>query len=335
MKLDLISLLKHAIKDFIGRPYIPFPSAIEQEFIYLLNKSDQEKLHATLRKLNISLPEKLFSDFVSKFSAGKLKCYDVLHSKKQILSVLKPYRRQKGILVYIKALHLISCNSKAINKLKKPKNKTMPSRGRIFSIVGADGSGKSTLTRDLKTWLSWKLTVNRYYYGIPKTASTKFITFTLRAARKLKLNLIEKWLEYYLWIRIAMKRRAISRLSQNDINFGKIVITDRFPLKEFHSMPEPMDGPRLNKIVTNVGARFAHLEATIYDEINYPDRVFVLQTNINELRKRKTDLDLLTHNIKANAVNSIERNNHIVLLNANRPYCDVKLDLKRKIWCLL
>jgi len=60
--------------------------------------------------------------------------------------------------------------------------------------------------------------------------------------------------------------------------------------------------------------------------------MFVLQVDIDELRRRKTDLDLSTHKLKANAVNAIKGNEHIVLINANKPYADVQLELKRRIW---
>ena len=124
-------------------------------------------------------------------------------------------------------------------------------------------------------------------------------------------------------------------LSQKDACNGIIVITDRFPLKDFYCMEEPMDGPRMKKRESIVGAFFSRREEQYYNNLQISDQIFVLQVDLVELRKRKTDLDMHTHKKKADAVNSVQGDDHIILIDANKPYADVLLTLKRKIWkCL-
>jgi hypothetical protein len=113
------------------------------------------------------------------------------------------------------------------------------------------------------------------------------------------------------------------------------VITDRFPLKDFLTMEHPMDGPRLNHSGTKLASYFSRIERYYYGKIIFPDRVFVLQVSVQELRRRKNNLDLSVHRMKAKAVNSIKANGRVILLNANRPYTDVLLELKRRIWEIL
>ncbi len=335
MKIDFISIIKHGVKDMFGGSYTSFPTDIENEFVGLIHKIDIEKLKDILRQSRLPISEEIFLSFVTKFSDGNLRCYDVLKTKWQILSALKQFRRQKSIFSYLKYLSFSISNLQVINNLRKPKKKTLISKGKILSIVGADGSGKSTLVKDLENWLSWKLTVIKYYYGIPKTNFIKFLSYAIRGFKKFRLVSIATFLEHYLWICIAKKRYKIFLLSQKDTNKGKIVITDRFPLKDFQNMAQPMDGPRLNQSNTKIGSYFSRMETRYYDRIIHPDRIFVLQIAIEDLRRRKNDLDITTHKIKNNAVNAVKENERFIQINANRPYSEVLLELKRRIWEIL
>lgn len=100
-------------------------------------------------------------------------------------------------------------------------------------------------------------------------------------------------------------------------------------------MPEPMDGPRISKCLSLPIPALAKAEEGYYAKIPYPTKAFVLQVSIEELRRRKRDLSLATHKVKADAVNALAECEHISLIDANRPYPDVMLDVKRQIWALI
>ena len=124
-------------------------------------------------------------------------------------------------------------------------------------------------------------------------------------------------------------------LSKRDNLSGKVVLTDRFSLKEFNKMSEPMDGPPLLKYTTKVGRFFSKIELNYYEKLLCPDRLFILQADINELRFRKDDLPLEYHKMKADAVNALKADMQTVLINANKPYSDVLLEVKKNIWELI
>src|SRR5207245_5117378 len=46
-----------------------------------------------------------------------------------------------------------------------PLRRTLPQGGAVIAFVGADGSGKSTLVRELAAWLSPKVDVVHLYFG--------------------------------------------------------------------------------------------------------------------------------------------------------------------------
>ena len=216
----------------------------------------------------------------------------------------------------------------------------------FIAIVGADGSGKSTLVKDLVKWLSWKIEIRKVYFGIPKNISLKYysrlIELLYQLLKRIPDSIIKKkgvcivdMLNAYKWIWIARKRHQIYRKALAWTAKGLIVISDRYPIREFRHMARPMDGPRIRKELETKGQNWADFEQNYYSQIGLPDKVFVLKTDINELRKRKKDLDISTHLMKADAVNSIRESTDICLINANRPYREVLQELKCRIWELL
>lgn len=335
MKVDLLSLTKHAIKDLTSEKYTAFPSDIERELSELVSRSDQNKLKALLSESKLPIREGFFLDLINRFSDDKLRFYHLLSGHLEILKGLKDFRRRKSVFVYIKYLKNYLAEMPILKNLRVFKRKTLPEGGKIFSIVGADGSGKSTLVEDLEKWLKWKLYVKKYYYGIPKNIIGKVTSLLIRGLNKLRLRPLASIIEVPYWLYVARVRLSISKLSQDDAREGKVVITDRFPLKHFHDMPEPMDGPRLKKNETLAGRYFAKSEARIYGDIEYPDRIFVLQVGVEELRKRKSDLSLESHKLKAASVNSISEEEPFVLIDASKPYAVVLLEVKRLIWEIL
>lgn len=335
MKVDLISLAKHAIKDFTSQRYTALPSDIEKEFSVLAHSSDSDKLKILLSQSKLPIQEEFIETFLDRLLNGKLKFYHLFIGHLKILKALREFRRIKSNSVYIRYLKNYFAELPLFRNLKIFKRKTLPGAGRIISVVGADGSGKSTLIQDIEKWLKWKLFVKKYYYGIPKNNISKMTSFLIVNFNRIRLSIVTHIIEAFYWLYVARIRHSISIRSREDSREGKVVITDRFPLKHFHSMPEPMDGPRINNKSTVFGSFFSKKESEIYSNIEKPDRIFVLQADVEELRKRKTDLSLETHKLKVAAVNSIEEDETITLIDASKPYDDVLLKVKRLIWEML
>ena len=332
MKPDMLSLVKHAIKDCTSAHYTAYPQSIEQEFFSLIDQADQEKLNTLLLQSGLPLNPELYSDFIDVFSRKELKFYHIIKAQFVLLQALQDYRRDKTVLVHWRYFQFFAATLPVIKHFKNFKRKTIDGTAKSFAIVGADGSGKSTLIADLNKWLSWKLTVKQYYYGIPKNTINRVKSFLQRVFNKLGLTSAVQALDERFWIYVANYRRQISFAIRNDVIEGKVVITDRFPLKAFHSMAVPMDGPRLGLPDIHVESAKIQQELDLYDQIQLPDRIFVLQVDIDELRRRKTDLTLETHQLKAQAVNKLVGDETTILINANKSYDEVILEIKCLIW---
>lgn len=332
MKIDAISILKHFINDSLSRAYTAFPKAIEVEFSNLIATIDISKFYTILFKTKIPIQPEIFTDFIKKFTSNKLKAIDIIITRKRILNLLQEFRRDKGKYSRIKYIGLVIRNSKIISRVMKQPKKRLLERGKTFSIVGADGSGKSTLVKGLHEWLSWKLDVKKRYFGIPKNRLIKFASFLIRGFRKVKIIWIAKMIENFLWLYIARTRYCVSIADTNTEYKGIISITDRFPLKDFYIMDEPMDGPRIHSGNSSLQDILSLKEKKYYNKISIPNTIFILQIPFEELRKRKSDLDYEIHKKKSDAVNKIKADKIKYLIDANKSYEIVLLNIKKKIW---
>ena len=97
-------------------------------------------------------------------------------------------------------------------------------------------------------------------------------------------------------------------------------------------MEEPMDNPRISGSRSFFGLDLAKVERSFYEQIQVPDLIMVLQADLAELRKRKTDIELPKHEAKADAINNLVAGGNLVTVDANQPYEKVLLDVKKAIW---
>ncbi len=341
LKFDFYDYLALLVRK---RNYI-FPEDVYNEFKFLIKEYDRNIFSDIVTKSTLPLSVSVLTSFLDKIENSDLSVRDVLSIRKYLLNSLRQYQQNKYILCLHKHILFYLLTLPIINRIFPSIKKRIPGRGRFFAIVGADGSGKTTLVKDLTKWLSWKMQVRTLYFGIPKTLSLKMVNKLISLLRfPVKIGLKKPFapvvnLGHYVsvrrWIWIAGKRLRIYRKAFEWTKKGMIVISDRYPLAEFRNMASPMDGPRIQKEWGSESGKLAHLEQHYYSQIRLPDKVFVLKTDINELRKRKKDLDFHSHQEKADTVNSIKESFHIAIINANRAYPVVLKELKQRIWAMI
>ncbi len=335
LKVDYVSLAKHAVKDLMGHRYTAFPADIENEFRELRESADMDEFARLLGETGLPLARDWCERFLDRFANGKLRSWHIWRGHYYLRRLLRPYRRDSGLSVMFDYSRQVLSNSALAGLVFKGRRKVLPEGGRVFSIIGADGSGKSTLIGDLGRWLSWKLEVRQLYYGIPKDWFREASTFLMRVFNKLGMRRLCTLVEHAFWLHVAKSRQHVSRQSVLATARGQVVITDRFPLPDFRTMSEPMDNPRIDPSATVLGRNLREREEALYAGLRAPDLALVLQVEIEELRRRKSDLPRATHALKAAAVNEIVTRDGLATIDANRPYEAVLLDAKRLIWASL
>ena len=115
------------------------------------------------------------------------------------------------------------------------------------------------------------------------------------------------------------------------------MIFDRFPLKEFRQMDEPMDGPRIRE-----PPNWKCMEQSFYDRIPYPDIIFVLRVTEEEsLRRQKVAANGHSGgNRIARKVAAVDRllengNGRFISINTIQGREQTLLEMKRKLWEML
>jgi len=342
MKLPLLRLLRRW-----RRPGIHLlPKAIVREFHFLASDWNEDRFSSVVRYTGLPLPVSQLHAFISGVLAHSITSREIYRTRAVVFRALRVYRRSHSALAAMRGLRGQFFRSRFAKRLL-PRKKTLPGRGPAVALVGADGAGKTALSRDLRAWLSWKLLAPPAYFGIPKQAATyralRWAGARLRSPRlsaegrpfRAHAARLARRLRAAQWLFVARHRLAEYRRVGRLVERGAVVVSDRYPLEVFHSMEEPMDGPRIRCELGDAETRCAAREEALYARIGLPSRVLVLRTGLPSLRARKSDLDPEVHGRKASAVNAIAPSEFFSIVDGERGYDEVLLDLKRRIWPLL
>lgn len=203
------------------------------------------------------------------------------------------------------------------------KKKQIGRGGVIISAIGADGSGKSTISRDIVDFLGWKLDIRHFYLGEGRDSASMrllgcFQRFAARAltpvlGRKKKAGRssprsatreIEgpgsssRILQYLSEISFALgrilivweRRRKLTRIRRARAN-GAIVVTDRFPqtrIAGFYDGPRYGDRDAVRGVLPRLAAR---MERRFFDGLDSigPDTVLRLHVTAEIALSRKPD----------------------------------------------
>jgi energy-coupling factor transporter ATP-binding protein EcfA2 len=347
LKIDL----RERARLMVRRPPVPYPPGTHREMEWLAEQADSEVIDAAAEAWGIGIPGRSVSEFVDRIRTGRLDVAYALERKRALLRTLRPYRRHPGIAGVARKAWFAARFSRPVRTVAPVAKRLVPGGGPYVALVGADGSGKSTLVTDLAGWLGQKVETRVLYFGIPKesvglrlragaAARLSTLSHRLREARldplASRAHGAAEALRRSRWLSLARHRRALDARARRLQRKGAAVIAERFPLREFWSMDTPMDGPRLGDPAGNGHRpRGSARERAIYETIGPPDQVIVLSAGLDSLLRRKPELTAATHRQKVDAVALVaERGGHEVI-DAERPYDEVLLEAKRVVWRLL
>lgn len=225
--------------------------------------------------------------------------------------------------------------------------------GKIIAFIGCDGSGKTTVSREISKWLSWKLDVGQVYLGSGenyKSLYKKLRASTVRIIRKIKqsndqknaksshkVSAVEDKIKKTLIV-ISMENRHKIRIARRvnrilkRINIyrmlGGIIILDRYPQLQFDGI---YDGIKVDEQYRNYRAKEEkYLRQT---NIIQPDMVFKLIIPVEVSLERKPDDNEQTIMRKVNITKKlIFETSKVFEINATQDYKEEILEIKRLVW---
>jgi hypothetical protein len=175
--------------DFLAIPRNDRPYAIAApdaaELAYLRDRLDRDGAAAfACRMFPENLRERMIRLATDSAAWTNRFCRAV---KKDLARDLRAYRLSRKAAVEFHSFSryaLQTAGSKTGHKINK--KKTIPGGGKLISFLGADGSGKTTVARDIQKWLSWKLDCRYVYLGTGQGKSS-FLNRLVRLRGEKKL----------------------------------------------------------------------------------------------------------------------------------------------------
>jgi hypothetical protein len=237
--------------------------------------------------------------------------------------------------------------------LPRPWSRRAPGGGCVLAIVGVDGSGKTTVTAALRTWLSPEVDVMPVYFGTGGGRPS-----LLLRPFKLLVPLLERILDtkpkgsshgrvsehppgalysacMMGWAAlVAYEKRSKLRAARRAADRGLVVISDRFPQDE---IPGFNDGPLLTRL-RKVPRWLRRFETSAYALTRQlpPDLVVKLDVCAETAARREPDmLPILIPKRIADLRRLTFASTRVETVDAEQPLENVIRTVKRKIWQLL
>lgn len=289
---------------------------------------------------------------------------------------LKPYKKFSSLIAKFRYRYFSLRNIKNEVFAKRfdrhyIRRKTLTGDGLSVCFLGADGSGKSTVSIDICNWLNWKIAANRFYLGsgdhynsllkkILSFGSSKASKSTLESSKKetvasehhekqskeekkAKIGLLKPILKstFDTLQAIYLKKIAVRSLKElkkakKYAEKGAIALFDRFPQNQFQGL---YDGPKIanrfpntKNLIIKINRRIE--EKAIAEAQNYrPDVIFKLLLPAEESIRRKPDHTIEEVRPKAEITQKLIFENSLVYdIDATQAYSDEILEIKRLIW---
>ncbi len=357
--LCLRALLKYrdrdALKDILSIRSSGIPAHIMNELNWLSAQTEMDDLTRVLAEVSDILPAELILKFLETVSDNPRDGFKLWRLRSQARQALGRYQRRERLLAaaqYFRELW----RRQVLTLFRPAQGMTFPRGGMTITLIGADGSGKTSLCHALAKWLSWKMDVQSYYMGSKKPSRLSawlYLAFRMarRGQRELEkllgkknpiprgLAFLRQILLYVHFLSVGEDRYRRYRKGKRQAGDGSIVIFDRFPYES------PLDGPEIQKNAEGqnmvlVGF-LSQREQKLYGKFTLPDYLIILDVTPEVSVKRKPDHSLEKIQGKKQAIDKLQSAlgektaANWANQNADLPFEDVLLQLKRKIWAVL
>lgn len=245
-------------------------------------------------------------------------------------------------LVYHSAGHFQAL-IKRMGRLPITRKTPISSKAPIIAVLGQDGAGKSTVVKDIRKWLSWKLDICQFYLGSGDHYQPweKRMQSCLHGSNNPCAKLIRKWLPFLYLSKLGKYVYKTVVKANKYAHKGGIVLYDRYPQTEYVGIN---DGPKIRtSIMQHVNGGLLYILANHYakKEEKYlrkatlysPDVVIKLMLTPEESIRRKPHENYEAVKEKHEIIKSLKFDNAAVYtVDATQAYDNEIIEIKNIIW---
>jgi thymidylate kinase len=365
--LTVRAALKLRHRDFLTLPWHPttLPSGTLDEFLWLLPRIDRDRL----RRLGEELVGKEATELLLQMTAALPSLTALRTFGNAADPVLRAHRTYPPLEATRRrwSREFLSRWAGLRNRVVEgslPRKHILPKGGVVIAVLGSDGSGKSTVVREVSAWLSWKVDVRTIYLGsgdgpvslwrrplraIAALRARMRRVSTPRAQRETAPNATPqhgggRQLLRAAWrscSAVALAREKLDRLAEarRARNLGMVALCDRYPQCQFAGFN---DGPQLGSWRDHASRwlrRVSAWEHAAYQsaERSRPDLVLKLHVTPVVAAQRKDDMgpEEVARRVAATRSLRFPADVRVVEIDATQPLDSVLLQVKRTIWAVV
>jgi len=345
------------LRDLVKQGQTGLPPGRRAELAYLRAQADAKEIGRVLTYFPF-----LSSDLVFEFlelTRRTPRAGTALYAlRRRTRKQLAPYQRYSRVQARAKYYAVLFSRSRLrpafFSRRSAGKKKTPGTGGISLAFTGSDGAGKSTMTRSIMSWLSWRLEARVFYMGnTTPSAVNRFIRNLRRlsvrlerlSARKLGRSAASlfarcsMFCECLRYVADGVDRYRRYEKGRKWAATGGITLYDRYPLPQLKVMGRPMDGPRIGCLESGQAGRIqrvlARLEESLYRRIQPPENLMVLMARPEVCLARKPGHRVSSIKAKTEAIGSIETDGmKVIRIDAEKPAEETLLDVKTALWQL-
>jgi len=341
----------------LGRRYVR--GGLLAEYEWLSSRADRPQVLELGRELLGPDVERPLAELIDR----PLNTAALLRFRRAARGELDRFRTYGRVTAFaLQALRGVAWTVAGVNRklLRSPRplRRTIPSGGLVVAFLGSDGSGKSTLVREVSRTFASKIDVYRVYFG-SGDGPVSLLRLPLRGARRLYVRLVHgsregprgapvpasarsakggaAGLGRVLWgLSLAREKSRRLQSAWRARSLGMLVLADRFPQTQVLSFN---DGPLLADLQQSGGrlARWsASREARAYQWANRYPPDLVIRLNVSPAvavaRKPEMTPEEVARRVEAVRSMTFGEGAKVVDLDADRPLEDVLREVKWIVW---
>ncbi|MEM7286252.1 MAG: hypothetical protein AAF480_07860 [Actinomycetota bacterium] len=303
-----------------------------RELIHLAERADSTRLDELRREhtpfVSAAMLERCIAAIQPK--SGRLQR---AKAGRELAAVLQPYSREPA---------MTDLTLKTVRRFRRkregsdPISRRRPERGGLLvAIVGSDGSGKSSAVDALTTTFGRHFPTYRFHLGKPpRSLTSRGIGKVVRTLRRLTGSRSETPdLGFYLLHALqARDRLAAFTEARRHAARGALVICDRMPMADIHTMDAPKGEPQLGPTPGRLARWLAAYEVRAYRAIGPADTTIVLRVEPEIAVARRVEQDADFVRGRAAEVWGHDWRPPVVVVDASAPHADVLGEVHRIVW---